>query len=381
MRLSYLLIGVVLLSEACTGSPDPMTDPGTGNLTGQFTRYATGFRLSERDSFSLLEVTDPWQQSKDVIFSYVLTSNRETVPDSLKDLPLIEVPVKRVVALSTTHVAMIEQLGSGESIVGISGAEYMYSPALRAGIEKGSIVDVGYGQGLDYESIVRLDPDVLFLYGVEGNVMTTLEKLTDLGIPAVFCGEYLETHPLGKAEWIRFFSLFYDKEEQSSDFFRQIDSAYNALSGLIPDDRSLPMVLNGLPWNDTWYMAGGKSFAAKLIEDAGGAYLWRDNPSTQAVPLDLEAVYLQAVKADIWINPGAANSLADIRLLDERLGDLAVLKKGHVYNNNARISSGGGNDYWESGTVRPDLILADLISVFHPDLLTDHSYLYYRKLK
>jgi iron complex transport system substrate-binding protein len=128
-------------------------------------------------------------------------------------------------------------------------------------------------------------------------------------------------------------------------------------------------------------MAGGRSHAAQLIEDAGGAYLWRDNPSTQAVPLDLEAVYLEAVKADIWINPGAANSIADIRLLDERLGDLEVLKNGHVYNNNARISSGGGNDYWESGTVRPDLILADLISVFHPDLLTDHSYLYYRKLK
>jgi iron complex transport system substrate-binding protein len=285
------------------------------------------------------------------------------------------------VTLSTTHVAMIDQLGQDQSIVGISGSEYIYSPAVQKGIESGRIADIGYGQGLDYESIVRLDPDVLFLYGVEGNVMTILEKLTDLGIPAVFCGEYLEAHPLGKAEWIRFFSEFYQAEQKAASLFHKVDSAYCALTALVSGVRSKPLVLNGLPWKDTWYMAGGKSFAAKLIEDAGGSYLWSDHPSTQAVPLDLEAVYLRAVNADIWINPGAASSLDDISLLDARLGDLEVVKTAQVFNNNARLSAGGGNDYWESGTVRPDLVLADLISVFHPDLMTDHRFVYYRKLK
>ncbi len=241
--------------------------------------------------------------------------------------------------------------------------------------------DVGYGQGIDFEGIVGLEPDVIFLYGVEGQVVGTLEKLTDLGIPAVFCGEYLEPHPLGKAEWIRFFSLFYEKEKQSANFFKGIDSAYNFLAALASRVSSKPNVLTGLPWKDTWYMAGGRSFAARLIEDAGGAYLWKETSSTQAIPLDLESVYLKAVKADIWINPGAALSLSDILLLDERLGGLSVLNAGKVFNNNARISKGGGNDYWESGTVRPDLILADLIHVFHPDLLTDHRFVYYRQLK
>jgi len=222
---------------------------------------------------------------------------------------------------------------------------------------------------------------VIFLYGVEGNVMTTVEKLADLGIPAVFCGEYLENHPLGKAEWIRFFSLFYNKEAEASHFFDRIDSTYTALSELVGGIMPRPRVLNGLPWKDTWYMAGGKSFAAKFIEDAGGDFLWSDNPSGQAVPLDLESVYLRAVDADIWINPGAAGSLEDIRQLDARLGDLKVLESAQVFNNNARINSAGGNDYWESGTVRPDLILADLIGVFHPGLLSDHRFVYYRQLK
>ena len=382
MRLLYLVIVTVLLLSSCIGRSGSAIDPDLKNTpVNAYTRYASGFRVFDQGSYTVIEVMDPWQQSKNVIFSYVLAPSQDVLPDSLKNMPFIKTPVQRVIALSTTHVAMIDQLGSAESIVGLSGSEFIYSSPIRARIESGSIRDVGYGQGLDFETIVRLEPDVLFLYGVEGNVMTTLEKLTDLGIPAVFCGEYLETHPLGKAEWIRFFSLFYNKEEQSTTFFQYIDSAYSALSALASGVQPKPLVLNGLPWKDTWYMAGGKSFAAQLMEDAGGDYLWSDSPSTQAVPLDLESVYLRAINADIWINPGAAGSLADILLLDERLGDLDVLKNGHVFNNDARSSLAGGNDYWESGTVRPDLVLADLIEVFHPDLLTDHSFVYYRQLK
>lgn len=382
MRFLPLLIISVLLLSACSSRPGQGSDPARGETTADsFTRYASGYRVYDRDSFTLIEVIDPWQQSKDVIFSYVLASSPEILPDSLRKMPFIKTPVERVIALSTTHVAMIDQLGNATSIVGLSGSDFVFSPGIRHGIESGKVTDVGYGQGLDFEAIVKLDPDVLFLYGVEGNVMTTLEKLTDLGIPAVFCGEYLETHPLGKAEWIRFFSLFYNKEEQASHFFNRIDSSYNELSALASGVMPKPQVLNGLPWNDTWFMAGGESFAAKLIEDAGGDFLWSDNPSNQAVPLDLESVYLRAVNADVWINPGAAGSLEDIRQMDDRLGDLKVLKNGLVFNNNARTNVAGGNDYWESGTVRPDLVLTDLIGVFHPDLLTDHRFVYYRQLK
>ena len=378
MRPIHFSILSMLFLAGCFNSSGPSVDQEGGDA---FTRYASGFRVFGQGTHTVVKVLDPWQQSQDIVFSYLLAPRRTALPDSLMSMPYIKTPVRRVVALSTTHVAMIDQLGCAQSIVGVSGGEYIYSSEIRERIESGSIEDVGYGQGLDFEKIVGLNPDVVFLYGVEGNVMTTLEKLKDLGIPAVFCGEYLEPDPLGKAEWIRFFSLFYDREEQASRFFDRIDSAYSALSLLTENVGTKPEVLNGLPWKDTWYMAGGRSFAAKLIEDAGGSYLWGDNPSTQAVPLDLESVYLRAVNADIWINPGAAASLSDILQMDERFGDLIVVKSGQVYNNDARSNPAGGNDYWESGTVRPDLILADLIGVFHPDLLRDHQFVYYRQLK
>jgi len=337
--------------------------------------------VSFGEKYKLVHVRNPWQYSRDVSYSYVLSAREDMLPDSLRHLSWIETPVQRAIVLSTTHVAMIDQLGAGSSLVGVSGSDFIYSHDLRDRIKSGDVVDVGYGQGLDFETIVQLDPDVLFIYGVEGNVVATLEKLTELGVPVVFCGEYLEAHPLGKAEWIRFFSLFYNLEEEADAFFQNIDSSYNHLAKLASGVEEKPGVITGLPWKDTWHMAGGKSFAARLIEDAGGDFLWSDNKSTQAIPLDLESVYLRAVNAGVWINPGAASSLDDIGKLDERFMDLRVVQEGKVYNNNLRTSPAGGNDYWESGTVRPDLVLADLISVFHPDLMADHRFVYYRQLK
>lgn len=379
MRSSICMLSLVLMAGCLNqNAPEPDPDQGPG---GSYTNYATGFRVRDGGSHKLVTVLNPWQNSQDVSYQYVLAAKQEMLPDSLQDLPWIRTPVNRVIALSTTHVAMIDQLGKASTLVGLSGSRYIYSPEIKVGVSSGKVVDVGYEQGLDFETIVDLDPDVLFIYGVEGKVVATLEKLRELGIPVVFCGEYLEPHPLGKAEWIRFFSLFFDLDEEADAFFHRIDSSYCQLAKIASNADDKPGVLTGLPWKDTWHMAGGKSFAARLIEDAGGDYLWSDNSSTQAVPLDLESVYIRAVKARVWINPGAANSLEDIGSLDERFMDLEVVKNAQVFNNNLRSDPGGGNDYWETGTVRPDLVLADLISVFHPDLLADHPLVYYRQLK
>lgn len=378
-NLFILFLGSLLLT-CCIQRGNDYDGDETGRQSLRLS-YATGFNIYPNPGFTLLEVYDPWQNSRNIRFTYLLTTDPAQVPDSLMDLPVIKVPVQRVITLSTTHVALINALGMDQSIVGTSGTHFVYNKELRKKIEEGSIVDVGYDQGLNFETIVAQDPDVLFMYGVEGNERAISEKLKDLDIPVVFCGEYLETHPLGKTEWIKFFANFYGVEEQAESFFRKIDSIYSQLTTQVADAPAKPRVLTGLPWKDTWYMAGGRSFASQLIKDAGGEYLWSDNTSMEAIPLDLESVYLRAVEADIWINPGAAEALEQLYDFDERLQALPVLRKGEVYNNNLRLSQEGGNDYWESGTVRPDLVLSDLMALFHPEILRDHQFIYYRKLK
>jgi iron complex transport system substrate-binding protein len=145
--------------------------------------------------------------------------------------------------------------------------------------------------------------------------------------------------------------------------------------------RTNPKVLVGLPWKDSWNLAGGKSFTARFIEDAGGDYLWKENLSTEYIPLNLEAVFMKALTADVWINTGTTGSLREIKGFDPRFTDLAAFKNHRVYNNNARQNEWGGNDFWESGTARPDIVLKDLIKIFHPELMKEHSFVYYRQLE
>jgi iron complex transport system substrate-binding protein len=139
--------------------------------------------------------------------------------------------------------------------------------------------------------------------------------------------------------------------------------------------------MSGLPWKDSWYIPGGRSFAAAFIRDAGGEYIWTDLESREAVPVDLEAAYARAVNAEFWINSGSATCLLDIERTEKRLTRFRPYREGNVYNNIARLNPNGGNDFWETGVMEPHLVLADLIHIFHPGLLPGHDLRYYRRLK
>jgi len=375
--LAFLLTGCSGSGPEREGSNVP--DHPAGSQIGN--SHAERFRMEASGGLRILRVLDPWQNSGGVQFTYVLGPGNSIVPDSLQEYPFIPVPVSRVVAMSTTHLAMISALDREASVVGASGTGFIYNSRLQDLVRKGRIREVGSSQGVNFETLVSVRPDVVFVYGVDGSLLPAVEKLEELGLRVVYCAEYLESHPLGKAEWIRFFASFYGLEAAADSFFLRIREQYAQLRSMAEEAGHRPSVLLGLPWKDTWYVAGGESFAAGLIRDAGGRYLWDDLETAEAVPLDLESVYARAVGADIWINPGAAASLEELVGFDRRFGSLPALQSGKVYNNNARMSPEGGNDYWESATVRPDRVLADLISILHPEILPDHSLFYYRELK
>lgn len=376
----FAWIPVLLALTGCfRGEKD--TESAHARQDISYTRYASGFEVTAYQGFDLVHVFDPWQHSSQITYSYILGEDPERVPDSLHGLPFITVPVQRVITFSTTHIAFVEALGESAKIRGVSGAELIFDRTMNERIRSGAVIDVGHDRALNYERIISLKPDVFFLYGVEDRIREISDRLTKMGIPVVFCGDYLENHPLGRAEWIRFFALFFQKESEAMNRFKRIDSSYRALTEMTADLENRPFVLTGLPWKDTWYMAGGNSFAARLIEDAGGTFLWKDAESSQAIPLDMESVFSRAIGADVWINPGTAESLEDLVKFDRRFGALEVVRLGNVYNHNARTSPSGGSDYWESGIVSPHLVLADLIKIFHPGLMEDHHFIYYRKLK
>ena len=328
-------------------------------------RYAECFTI-ERDKASgalLLHTKNPWQGAEGVEFYHEITT-----------------PAKRIVALSSSYVAMLDAIGATECIVGVSGAQFISTPSVREAIDKGHIADVGYDSVFDFERVKALGTDLVLLYGVVGEAKIISDKLTELGIPYIYIGDYIESDPLGKAEWVVALGYLCGLEEQSKAFFAGVEERYNALRNQQHCSAYRPRVMLNLPYRDTWFMPPHNSYMVRLIEDAGGEYIYSQNDTNSSRPISLEEALVLATKADFWINLGQITSKAELCATAPRFAGVDAVKFGRLYNNTKRTTESGGSDFWESGAVRPDLILRDLVQILHYEAPTDSLH-YYKKLE
>ena len=211
-------------------------------------QYAEKFSLRRIGKNYLLRVYSPWQNASNTSFEYIVGPDINEVPDSLRAIPFIQNPVRNAILMSTTFISFIDTLGELASVCGVSGGKYTYNKQLRNSLQAGTVRDVGYDHSLNYEVIVELKPDVVFIFGVQAGIVQTISKLKEMGIAVVLCADYLESHPLGRTEWIKFFSVFYDKEEEATSIFNSIEENYTSLAGLFSKKNRRPTVMLGLPW-------------------------------------------------------------------------------------------------------------------------------------
>lgn len=377
----YFNLILCIILSGCNGKESETTRTGTHSrkFVDQI-KYANCFTIENNGDQRVITVTNPWQNAQQTIYSYILSDSVESsgIIDSRKSI--IKIPVKRVVCLSTTHIGFIDYLGKTESITGISGKDYVVNSHLQKRIEQRLVLDVGYDENINYELLLKLEPDIIFVYGVTGSVTKIINKLHEMNIPVVMVAEYLEQHPLAKMEWIKFFAAFYGMETEAGTRFDSVANEYNRLSEQVRDFTDKPKIILGLPWHGTWYVSGGQSYVAQLIEDAGGNYLWKSLDYKDSKPIELEKVYENALKADFWLNTGDARSKADIISTDERFKNLPAFQHNMIYNNNKLLGPAGGNAYFESGVIEPHIILKDIMSILHPQLLPSHELKYYQKL-
>ncbi len=354
---------------------EPVLSPGNSSVT-----CARGFSLRKTGPDLLLTVKNPWQHASGIEFSYLL-SDSATASSKINDRSwIVKTPVRKVICLSTTHIGFIDKLGETNTIKGISGKSLVVNPEIRNGIENNSITDVGYDENLNYELILKINPDVVFAYGVGVEITNTVRKLNDLGIPVLLIGEYLEEEPLAKTEWIKVFGACFGRLPEASQAFDSTVARFLELKKIAGNAKERPSVLLGLPWRGNWYVSGSKSYIARLIKDAGAIYAWEQMDYNESRPMSLEKIYEKALTVDLWLNTGEAFTSKDILDVDERFGKLPVFINKNMYNNNNLLSETGGNAFYESGVVEPDVILKDLICIFHPQLLPSHRLKYYRKL-
>ena len=379
-KLFILLSFLIIILFACDQKSSEKEAYSFNDADTLPIKYAEGFRIINFKNFKLLEIKNPWQGASNITIQYLLYSDKIPEEDIFPEATRIKIPLKNIACLSTTHIGFLEQIDELNSIKGISNPEIVYNSFIRERINENNISDIGYNTNLNYEVLLDINPDVIMTYSVGSEYSNTKGKLEELGLTMVINAEYLESHPLGKAEWIKFVSAFYNKENLATEIFKRKEKEYSNLTKLTRDLEVLPTIMTGLPWQGTWYISGGHSYAAKLIEDAGGKFIWSDNTSNEAIPLSIESVFNSAQNAGIWINSGYATNMEYLLNTDERILFFKPYSSGNVFNNNKRINSQGGNDYWESGIINPEIILKDLIKIFHPGILPDSALVYYNHL-
>lgn len=372
--LTVALLCLLFLASCITRNK---TSIETFNQDVYIPEYASGFKIlgAENSASTLIQITNPWQGAKDVTMSYFVSRNGEQAPAGFNG-PAIPAGAKQIICMSSSYIAMLDELGEINRIAGVSGIDYIANPYILA--HKDSIKDIG--PEMNYELLIGLKPDVVLLYGIGDAQTAVTDKLKELSIPYLYMGEYLEESPLGKAEWMVVLSELTDNRKKGIEIFREIPERYYALKALTDSVKQHPTVMFNTPWNDSWVMPSTQSYMARLIADAGADYIYKKNNSNSSTPIGLETAYGLIQKADYWINVGSVNTLDELKSVNSKFADAKAVHEKRVYNNNLRSTPAGGNDYWESAVVRPDVVLRDLIHIFHPELVSDSLY-YYRHLQ
>lgn len=344
-------------------------------------RYAEGFSVRYFDEYKLINIFNAFTNQSDTL-RYLLVPQGGDRPEGYPNAQVIEVPIQQIIVTGVTHVAFLDMVDALDVIQGIVGAKYVYNSKVRQQLKTDKITAFAPNT-FGMEKIIAMDPDLVMIAGGQVANFNDYRLLMEVGIPVFVNADWLETTPLGRAEWIKVMAALLNKESLANKRFGKVAQQYNKLKTIVNENISMeekPLIINNLPYKSAWFVSGGGSYKAQLFEDAGAAYPWYNSDETGGLKLDFEAVYAKGLKADIWLNPGRAQSIQEIIAKDARFKDFKSVKTGQVYNKIKRITSTGANDYWETGVVRPDLVLHDLINIFHPGLLKSDSLYFYQKL-
>ncbi len=349
-----------VFTVACTPKTKENTNPSQGD---NLMRYAKNVSVFEKDYGYRVEVLCPWDTTLTLgSFAFVKDTTKAVDADVSG---VLNVPVRSVVSFSATQWAVFMRLGEINRVKGILEGRFVRDTTMLALLAEQKVYDIGTEAAADIERMIQLQPDALlyspYFDGNQGGLKITGAVLFPFA-------DYLENTPLGRAEWIRVVGMLSGCEDKADAWFDDIERRYNALSGLCANVDHRPTVFSDLAFNGQWYVAGGRSYIAKLFADAGADYVWKDNPSTASVPMDAESILAKAQKADYW---RVINSLptpmtyATLAKENPVYALFDAYKKHQIF-----VCDIMETGYFEQSQCEPDLLLADFIHFFHPELLT-----------
>ena len=373
-----MMLCVCVLTSCRQGSAGRASRVGADSMGVMCLDYAKGFSVKTLESgVRLVDVADPQQDEDKMPVSYhfalVKKGSQADVPEGYTK---VEVPVERTIVMTMLQLSNFTALEAHDVVKGITGTKNLYDKDIRKRVEDGRMVKIGMEGNFDTELILAAQPEVIFISPFKRG---GYDAIQETGITLVPHLGYKEAHPLGQAEWVKYVGLFIGKEKEADSLFEGIKQRYLALAERVAATDERPTVFSGEMHGGNWFAVGGKNHLAQMFRDAGADYILKDD-NTGGVPIEYEQMYALAAHADYWriLNsyPGDFSYEA-LKASEPRNELFKAFKQKHVIYCNMKQTP-----YYESSPVRPDVVLADLVAIFHPELMgADYQPQYYQLLK
>lgn len=370
-RISILLSSILLLVACNKQKHIPEQVIASENYIVQ---YAQGFKVIKTEGYTHITVNNPWDSTA-LQQSYVLVDKKKQIPTDLPKGMLIRTPITSAATMSVIQCTTLDELKSLNIVTGVCEPQYINIEYIKQNVASGKIVDLGMASNPSTEAILLLSPEVVFVDPVAGQSRSSIERTK---IPMIQTPDYTEPHPLGRAEWIRFYSLFLGQEALADSLFAITVQNYNDVKAVVMSTKEKTTVFMDLRYQGNWNVAGGKSYMSTLLADAGAKYLWDDNESTTFTPLSFETVLDKAGNGDKWIIKYYSDNDMTYRSLEQEYKPYSyfkAFKNKNIYGCNTMYAN-----YYEDLPIHPDYILKDLAHIFHPNLFPEYQARYYKPL-
>lgn len=368
--LSANIVTLVLLLSACGGGSRT-----SSHIDGADTihfEYASNIKVLKNKDFTQVELRNPWDTLK-TLQTYILVNKNKHVTNNLPKGTVIKTPLRRSVVYSSVHCAMLDELDAIESISGVCDLEYINHNRIKELCDNGHIADCGSSMNPDIEKIIDLNADAVLLSPFENS--GGYGRIESIGIPIIECADYMETSPLGRAEWIKFYGMLMGKEKEADSLFNKIEEQYQTLKAKTQNVEYRPTVISELKYSSAWYVPGGQSTMARLINDAGANYIFSYTKGSGSIPLSFETVLDKGQKADFWLIKYNQNT---DKTYSELENDYSTYKNFDAWKNKRIFGCNTSYvNYYEETPFHPESLLRDLIIVFHPELMNNEATKYF----
>ena len=371
IKKAFFCLSFIVFVLSCKGAGEryPSVD---GNVVPM--QHSSLLSIVECDGYTVVDIADPWGDR--IMQRYLLVPSAVELPENMPDGILLRTPLDSVILFSGVHAGLLSELGVEKTVKGVCDAQYMYCDAIESGIATGTVVNCGSSLNIDAEAVMQVSPSAVFVLPYENG---GFGKLESMGFPLVLCADYMESSPLGCAEWMRFYGRLFELDSKCDSLFFAVCNEYESLSDIVKTVERRPKLMCELKSSSAWYVPCGESTMGRMYADAGADYLFSAYKGSGSVPLSYEVVLDKAANADVWLFK--YNSAED-RTYESLLADFAgyshfkPFRQRNIYACNTLR-----RHIFEETAFHPERLLKELVAIIYPELLTDYTLQYYEKLR